>query len=84
MKTPTPKSGPEIITIIAPVHPFTVLSDVRQKTLHQKFGHISQVARQFGINATEREGYMEFVAPKSRMQLFAEKLHFAGIRFREI
>tara|TARA_R110000824_G_scaffold12226_7_gene53568 strand:- start:5877 stop:6131 length:255 start_codon:yes stop_codon:yes gene_type:complete len=75
---------PEIIKIAAKVRPFDRLSDMRTRTQGQNFGVASQVAKQYGIKSFEREGYMEFVAPKPRMQMFVEKLHFSGVFYREI
>lgn len=58
-----------------------LLVDKRYRTEGLVFGTLGDVARQYGIKITQ-EGYTNiFSAPKSRLQLFAEKLHFARIPF---
>jgi hypothetical protein len=74
---------PPVITIMARVRMESMLRDTRYFSYEHIFGKVEDVAKQYGVKATQKEGYMEFSAPKSRMQLFVEKLHFAGVAFRE-
>jgi len=80
MKRPTPA----LITIIAKSNPERMLKDLRVIRNNSKFGNIMDVARQYGVNATPVENGIKCTAPKSRMQMFAEKLHFSGIRYQQI
>ncbi len=78
------KIMPALITILANANPDKMLIDLRVIRNSSKFGNIMDVARHYGINANPTENGIEFVAPKSRMQMFAEKLHFSGVQYREI
>ena len=42
---------------------------------------IKDVAKQYGMIMKEKDGVTTFTAPKARMQMFVEKLHFAGSSF---
>lgn len=75
---------PENLTIGANIHPMTLLIDTRQKTAGIEFGSVTQVASQYGINVTRGKTYTKFSGPKSRLQMFAQKLHFAGVRYFEL
>jgi hypothetical protein len=57
------------------------LVDVRIETWGQKFGTVRQVCNQYGIKYTETNGVVEFSAPKLRMQMLIEKLHFARVYY---
>lgn len=45
------------------------------------FGTLGDVARQYGIKISDTGSYRVFSGPKNRLQMFAEKLHFACIKF---
>jgi len=72
---------PQILRLIAPVTLKTKLIDVRLRTAGIVFGNIKQICNQYGIKYVERKGFMEFYAPKSRLQMLLEKLHFSGIPY---
>jgi len=74
---------PPIITIIVRIRLESMLRDTRYISYKHIFGTVKDVAKQYGIKASPQEGYIEFSAPKNRMQLFVEKLHFAGVPFAE-
>lgn len=74
---------PEIITVYSRISFNSMLRDARYFSYMHVFGRVKDVANQYGIKATQRDGYIEFSAPKLRMQLFVEKLHFAGVSFSE-
>lgn len=57
------------------------LSDVRNYTYGQKFGTIGSICKQYGIKCRVLDNCVEFSAPKLRMQLFIEKLHFSGTKY---
>ena len=74
------------ITVFASVSPGKTLIDRRKESRGVKFGQVSDVARQFGVIIEESEeipNLLAFSAPKSRLQMFVEKLHFAGVRYWE-
>ena len=56
----------------------TVLMDKRQYTYGIVFGTIEKVASQYGVKMEQNSGYLKFTAPKMRLQMFMEKLHFAA------
>ncbi len=75
---------PEDIRIITQVPDTTELIDKRLYNNFARFGNIMDVARQYGIKSKKVSNGIEFYAPKSRLQMFVEKLHFSQMPFREI
>lgn len=57
------------------------LADYRPKTFGFSFGTIENICKQYGIKYTVLKTCMSFTAPKTRIQLFVEKLHFARISY---
>lgn len=78
------KAIPRELIIFVPVDPRKSLVDMRVGRRYSKFGNIMDVARQHGVKATQHPNGIEFRAPKNRMQMFAEKLHFSQIPYQEI
>ena len=74
----------DIITIKVYAYKGTLLSDKRIYTRGMIFGTIESVSKQYGIKLKECEGYIELSAPKSRLQMVVEKLHFAAIKYYEV
>jgi len=73
-------SKPEEISIFVPkIKMDHFLKDYRlvQSYGEIDFGTIGQVANNLGIKHKNVEGGIVFSAPKDRMQMFAEKLHFS-------
>ena len=55
------------------------LIDLRVGTSGMNFGTVKGIARQYGIEYEELgDGCIKYTAPKSRLQLFVEKLHFSS------
>ena len=57
------------------------LVDARPPTKGFYFGTVQEVCNQFGIKYRKIDNRYAFYAPKSRLQKFVEKLHFAGIGY---
>ena len=72
------------LSIFSPLNKWDVLTDLRQGTWGDVFGTVEQVARQYGINIEEKDYGLVFTAPKSRLQMFVERLHFSGKPFQPI
>lgn len=53
------------------------LSDVRPTSYGLRFGSVRSICKQYGIKIVEHEGFTEFIAPKNRLQMLVEKLHFS-------
>ena len=66
------------ITIYSSVSLNAVLMDYRIGRYGQRFGTVEGICRQYGIKCTKLPTCYEFTAPKTRMLLFIEKLHFSG------
>jgi len=66
------------------ISPYETLIDMRVKTHGDVLGTVGSVARQYGIKVEEKDNGLLFTAPKSRLQMFVEKLHFSGKAFRPI
>jgi hypothetical protein len=64
-------------SIYAKVSENTSLMDTRSYSFGCKFGKVKDVCRQYGIKYKKLDTCIEFTAPKLRLQLFIEKLHFA-------
>jgi hypothetical protein len=59
------------------------LVDRRLYTRGIVFGTVAEVAKQYGIKVQDVGTHRIFTAPKARLQIFAEKLHFACVSFGE-
>lgn len=78
---------PENISIFTPrISPNKVLVDYRiiQRYGGLNFGTIGQLASNLGISMKKVENGLVFTAPKARLQMFVEKLHFSLINFTQI
>ena len=71
------------ISIYAKVSLNEQLRDSRPYTYGFKFGTIEEICKQYGIKYKQLENCIEFKAPRIRLQMFVEKLHFARIRYSE-
>jgi len=65
------------ISIYSNVDLEKTLLDVRPGRYGQKFGRVKDVCRQYGIKCKQTQNGTEFTAPKLRLQMFIEKLHFS-------
>ena len=74
---------PDEISIYSQVSLNKELIDMRLSRMGFSFGKMGQVAKQYGIKVKKLANCYQYTAPKSRLQMFAEKLHFAGIPFFE-
>ena len=75
------KVKPQNITIVTNVHPEHVLIDKRHSFAGLVLGTPLDLAKQYGIDCKKTKQGLYFSAPKNRLQLFVEKLHFAGIQY---
>jgi hypothetical protein len=57
------------------------ISDIRSNTYGQSFGTVGGICKQYGIKYRNVGNCIEFSAPKLRMQLFIEKLHFSRTKY---
>lgn len=69
---------------MAYIHPNSVLIDRRQGFSGLVLGTSIDLARQYGIDVKKTAEGVQFTAPKNRLQVFVEKLHFAGIQYWEV
>lgn len=60
------------------------LIDRRSASLGIVLGTIQDVAKQYGVEFMQVPGGWVFAAPKTRLQMFAEKLHFSAVPFKPI
>lgn len=79
MNIPNPK--PESLSIRVAFDPNCLLIDKRWRTEGIVFGTIAGVAQQYGVKMTKEENCWVYSAPKLRLQLFAEKLHFSNVPY---
>jgi hypothetical protein len=71
------------ISIYSNVDLDKMLLDVRQGRYGQKFGRVKDICRQYGIKYRQTPNGLEFTAPKLRLQMFIEKLHFSKTYYRK-
>ena len=71
------ENKPTEISIYSRVDIDAILMDARAGKWGQKFGTVKDICRQYGIKCVSHGSYNEFIAPKTRIQLFMEKLHFS-------
>jgi hypothetical protein len=84
MKIQKPE-GPSDYSIFAPgVTADRQLVDYRVVSRYGqfKFGSIAQNAKNLGISMKSENGGLTFTGPRNRLQMFAEKLHFALVDYR--
>lgn len=71
----------EIISIKSNVGLYDEIIDRRMVTHGMSFGTIEKLVVQYGIHVEPDGDALVFTAPKDRLRMFAEKLHFADISF---
>jgi len=79
IKTIKPKA--EELSIIIRGKRSTKLIDRRISTNGINFGTVEEVAKNLGVTISDTDRGLKAFAPKTRLQLFVEKLHFSGIRY---
>jgi len=75
---------PEELSVGTMFGPEFTLIDKRVNSRGILFGTIGAVAKQYGIKMKINGPIYVYTAPKSRLQLFVEKLHFAKVTYFEI
>ena len=83
----TKKTKPEALSIFVPdMSERILLKDYRgtRRYGNMSFGTIEQVAKNYGVKMKKSGDGLIFTAPKGRLQMFAEKLHFAMVKFRPV
>ena len=60
------------------------LLDQRPSTFGFEFGTIENVCKQYGVKYELLPTCIAFTAPKTRLQLFVEKLHFSRIPYSSV
>jgi len=68
---------PKIFSVYSNIPLYVVISDRRSRKYGIVLGSIEDLCRQLGIEYEEMETCTKFSAPKNRLQLFIEKLHFS-------
>lgn len=69
------------ISIYSGVSLSKYLIDTRPNSYGISFGTVADVCKQYGIKCKKLENCIEFTAPKLRLQMFLEKLHFSRISY---
>lgn len=72
------------ISLLIKANKNKLLTDRRLGRRGLVLGTVEGLAKQYGVTITDSNGYTILSAPKKRMQIIAEKLHFSGIAYREI
>ncbi|MFW5803738.1 MAG: hypothetical protein ACOCWG_00740 [bacterium] len=72
-----------IISIYSKVPINKELIDIRVGYSGLSFGTVKNICQQYGVKYEKQVDSWKFTAPKSRLQLFAEKLHFSATYYRE-
>ena len=75
------KPKEEQLSILMSCDRNTQLVDRRLRSNGIFFGNIEDVAKNLGITLTDTKEGLKASAPKVRLQIFSEKLHFAAIPF---
>lgn len=82
MNTIKPKL--EELSIVIGGSRWTRLTDKRIRTNGIYFGSVEDVAKTLGVILKDTDNGLEASAPKQRLQLFVERLHFAGVDYRPL
>ena len=72
---------PQDISVYAKIPLGKRLNDLRAEGYGDAFGRVEDVCRQYGIKYKQLDTCVEFYAPKTRLQYFVEKLHFARVQY---
>ena len=72
-----------VMSIKAQVSLDEEIRDKRQITFGMSFGTIFNLIQQYSIYVEQDGENLIFTAPRSRLRMFAEKLHFGDISFYE-
>ena len=75
------KPKAEELSIIIRGKRSTKLIDRRIRTNGINFGNVEEVAKNLGVTLTDTDKGLKASAPKTRLQLMVEKLHFSGILY---
>lgn len=62
----------------------TFLVDKRHDHWGCVFGMVKDVAKNYGIKCSQKDEYVIFEAPKSRLQIFCGILHFSGLNYEVV
>ena len=68
---------PQDLVVYSQVSLNKTLMDRRYNHYGHTFGKVRNICRQYGIKHRKIGQWTEFRAPKSRLQMFVEKLHFS-------
>lgn len=60
----------------------TTMVDRRPRKGNQSLGTVRQCLAQYGLSLKEKDGRAYLKAPRNRMQLFLEKLHYSGLPYK--
>ena len=71
----------EIITVLCNYSVDRNLIDRRMNRYGSSLGSISTLSKQYGVEITKRGEYVFYSAPKRRMQMFIQNLHFANVSY---
>jgi len=74
------KAEPRQVSIYVNVSLDKKLMDTRLGHYGLVFGTIREICKQYGIAYEILPKCIKFTAPKNRLQLFVEKLHFAKVK----
>ena len=77
------KPVPEEISIYAKVGLNSLLNDRRVGRNGLTFGKVKDICNQYGIKYKQLDNCIEFTAPKDRLQMFVEHLHFSLMSYSE-
>ena len=73
--------APQDISIYSKVSLNQTLRDARGRYGNFSFGTVENICKQYGIKYEKMEDGYKFSAPKLRMQIFIEKLHFSIVTY---
>ena len=62
----------------------TMMVDYRPRKDRQSLGTVRQCLAQYGLALKVKDGKAFLKAPRNRMQLFLEKLHYSGMPYKVI
>jgi len=78
------KPKPQNIKLFAQVADGKELMDKRHGRMGLVLGVVPDISRQYGIKSQKVADGFIFTGPASKMQILAEKLHFAGVPYFEV
>jgi hypothetical protein len=81
-RKPIRRAGDMVTVVVREDSVDVMMIDRRPRKNNQRFGTIRECLSQYGLSMKTKGGRAYLTAPRTRVQLFLEKLHYSGIPYK--